>query len=185
MKKTTLLSFFIAFFAVAGCKQSSSINATDASEKITAYLIAKPESKNDKFNFGELKFNNEAEMKELAKYKTLADSGYITLTLIEAKKKFLSKDSSYTYNVKLTENAGPFVIEQKSDKATVRVINYILAEEKPVDFAVVNHNNAKVTVTLQKSATPFTPFNSDEDNSAFITKTYKLKFEKDKGWFVK
>lgn len=179
----SLLSIFI--IAVIGCKQSSSINATDASEKITAYLIAKPESKNDKFEFGEIKFNSETEMEELAKYKTLADSGYVTLTLIEAKKKFLSKDTSYTYNVKLTENASPFVIEQNNDKATVRVINYILADEKPVDFFVVNDNNAKVTVTLQKSATPFTPFNSDKDNSAFITKTYKLKFEKDKGWFVK
>jgi hypothetical protein len=185
MKNFPLLCFLTLFFAFGGCKQSTSINATEAGEKITAYLIAKPESKNDKFKFGELKFNSEADMKELANYKKLADSGYITLTLVEAKKKFLSRDSSYIYNVKLSETASPFVVTQKNDKATVRVINYELLEDAPVDFGIVNDNNAKVTVKLKQTPTPFVAFNSDKDNSEFITKTYKLKFEKDKGWFVK
>lgn len=183
--KTLLtLTLFVAS-AMFSCKQSSSINATEAGQKVSAHLKANPQSENQKLKLGKLKFNSNAEMDELAKYKTLADSGYATLQLVEAKKKFLSRDSSYTYQIALTEKAIPYTIEQKNDKATMRVWVYALADEQPVDFAPVNDNNVKATVTLKKIATPFTPFAKSDSPSAFITKTYKLHFDKEQGWTVK
>ena len=65
-------------------------------------------------------------------------------------------------------------------------MNYILSSEKPVDFSRVNENNAKVTVTLKKENTVFAPFQKNSsDNSDFITKTYRLKLDKEEGWKVK
>jgi hypothetical protein len=105
--------------------------------------------------------------------------------LKEAKKKFLSKDSSYVYQIKLTDKASPLVLKQDDDKATVKVVEYILSDEKPVDFSQVNSSTAKVTVSLKKVDTDFAPFEKDANaNSNFITKTYKLKLSKDEGWKV-
>jgi hypothetical protein len=107
------------------------------------------------------------------------------MTLQEGKKKFLSKDSSYVYIIKLTDKASDLVLKQDEDKATVKVVLYELASEKPVNFNRVNDNNAKVTVSLKKVNTVFAPFQKNQnDNSDFITKTYRLKQDKEEGWKV-
>jgi hypothetical protein len=184
--KKQLLTFLVLFvIAFSGCKDVAKINADEAGDVITDYLRANPEYKTARFNFGEMKFNSDSEMKELEKYRKLADEGYVSLTIQEAKKKFLSKDSSYTYLIKLTDKASDLVLKQDEDKATVKVVNYELASEKPVNFNRVNDNNAKVTVTLKKISTPFAPFQKNEDaNSNFLTKTYRLKLDKEEGWKV-
>jgi hypothetical protein len=65
------------------------------------------------------------------------------------------------------------------------VVEYVLSDEKPVDFAQVNSSTAKVTVSLKMNTTDFEPFDKEADkNSNFITKTYKLKLSKDEGWKV-
>jgi hypothetical protein len=185
MKKQLLTFLALIIVAVSGCKNVTKINADDAGEVITDYLQANPEYKTARFNFGEMKFNSESEMKELEKYRQLANEGYISLTIQEAKKKFLSKDSSYTYLIKLTDKASDLVLKQDEDKATVKVVTYELASEKPVNFNQVNDNNAKVTVSLKKVNTPFSSFQKSEDaNSDFITKTYRLKLDKEEGWKV-
>jgi hypothetical protein len=182
--KKSILFLFISIIAF-GCKNVAKINADEAGEVITEYLKANPEYKTSKFSFGEMKFNSESDMKELAKYRQLANEGYILLTLQEAKKKFLSKDSSYVYIVKLTDKAADLVLKQDENKATVKAMNYELASEKPVNFNQVNDNNAKVTVSLKKIYTSFAPFQKGEDkNSDFITKTYRLKLDKEQGWRV-
>jgi hypothetical protein len=182
--KKSILFLFISIIAFS-CKNVAKINADEAGEVITDYLKANPEYKTARFNFGEMKFNNESEMKDLEKYRQLANEGYISLTLQEAKKKFLSKDSSYTYIIKLTDKAADLVLKQDENKATVKVMNYELASEKPVNFNRVNDNNAKVTVSLKKIYTAFAPFQKGEDkNSNFMTKTYRLKLDKEEGWKV-
>ncbi|MDQ7947779.1 MAG: hypothetical protein REI78_10870 [Pedobacter sp.] len=184
MKKQILLYLALAVVACS-CKNVAKINADEAGAVITEYLEANPEYKTARFNFGELKFNSDKEREELEKYRQLANEGYISLSLVEAKKKFLSKDSSYTYLVKLTDKASDLVIKQDEDRATVKVVNYELANEKPVNFNRVNDNNAKVTVTLKKNNTPFAPFQKNMDeNSTFLTKTYRLKLDKEAGWKV-
>jgi len=178
----TLILFTIAF---ASCKNTGKINADEAGDVITDYLKANQEYKTTRFHFGEIKFNSKSEMLELEKYKTLEGEGYISMTLQEGKKKFLSRDSSYVYFIKLTEKASDFVLKQDEDKATVKVVLYELASEKPVNFNQVNDNNAKVTVSLKKQNTVFAPFQKNQDdNSEFITRTYRLKLDKEEGWKV-
>ncbi len=185
MKKQLLTFLVLIVISFSGCKDAAKINAEEAGDVIIDYLQANPEYKTARFNFGEMKFNNDTEMQELAKYRLLADDGYISLTQQEAKKKFLSKDSSYVYLIKLTDKASDLVLKQENDRATVKVVIYELASEKPVNFNQVNSNNAKVTVTLKKTNTPFAPFQKNQDeNSSFITKTYRLKLDKEEGWKV-
>jgi len=185
MKKHILyiLSFLIIGFA--GCKTKTTINQEEAGNVITDYLTANPEYKTTRFNFGEIKFSSKSDKQDLAKYKILEGAGMVTLSLKEANKKFLSKDSSFVYQITLTEKASSLVLKQDEDKATVKVVEYILSDEKPVDFSQVNSSTAKVTVSLKKVNTDFAPFDKNaSENSSFITKTYKLKLSKDEGWKV-
>jgi hypothetical protein len=185
MRNSALSLLILAVIAFGGCKNVATINESEAGDVIVTYLKGNPEYKTDKFHFGEMKFNSKKEMVELEKYKTLANEGYISMSLVEGKKKFLSSDSSYTYTIKLTDKATEFVLKQDDDKATVKVVNYELSDEKPVNFSRVNDNNAKVTVSLKKVNTVFAPFQKNSnDNSDFITKTYRLKLDKEEGWKV-
>jgi len=185
MKKYSLIFLSLLILAFSACKDVAKINAEEAGTVITDYLKANQEYKTARFNFGEMKFSSDKDMAELRKYRQLANDGYISLTLADAKKKFLSKDSSYTYLIKLTDKASELVLKQDDDKANVKVVTYELASEKPVDFSRVNDNNAKVTVSLKKVNTPFAPFQKSQDqNSDFITKTYRLKLDKTEGWKV-
>lgn len=184
MKKTILIALITT--TLFACKSNSTINTDEAGKVIITYLKGNPEYKTTRFDFGELKFNTEKEYAELENYRKLANEGYITLTLLSSKKKFLSKDSSYVYSAKLTQKASEFVLKQDADKATVKAVTYELTEEKPVDFSKVNDATAKVTVSLKKVNTPFAPFQSKpEENSEFLTKTYRLKYDKEEGWKVR
>jgi hypothetical protein len=184
MKKTILIALIAT--TLFACKNTSTINTDEAGRVITTYLKGNPEYKTTKFEFGELKFNSEKEYVKLENYRQLANDGYITLTLLSAKKKFLSKDSSYVYSAKLTQKASEYVLQQSNNKATVKAVIYELSEEKPVDFSKVNDATAKVTVALKKMNTPFAAFqNHPEENSEFLTKTYRLKYDKEEGWKVR
>lgn len=184
MKKIILATLLST--TLFACKNTSTINTEEAGKVIVTYLKGNPEYKTTRFDFGELKFNTEKEYAELENYRQLADEGYITLTLLSSKKKFLSKDSSYVYSAKLTQKASDFVLKQDESKATVKAVTYELTEEKPVDFSKVNDATAKVTVSLKKTNTPFAAFQKKpEENSDFLTKTYRLKYDKEEGWRVK
>jgi len=185
MKRISIYIVSFIIIGLTGCKNKTSINQSEAGEVITNYLKANPEYKTTRFNFGEMKFSSTNEKNELGKYRSLERKGLITLNLKEAKKKFLSKDSSFVYQIKLTDQASPLVLKQDEDKATVKVVEYVLSDEKPVDFSQVNSSTAKVTVSLKKVNTDFAPFDKNSnENSSFITKTYKLKLSKDEGWKV-
>jgi hypothetical protein len=184
MKRITrvLLLAFIAF--ATACKNETSINEDDASEVIEEHLVIEPEYETTTFRFGELKFRGGKDQQELEKYKELESKGLIEMVLDEKKKVFLSKDTSFVYQVRLTEKAAPLVIDQGKDKATVKALNYSLDDTKPVNFVKSNNKTAKATVSLKKSETEFYPFLNKDSNSDFISKTYKLRLKKDKGWEV-
>lgn len=184
MKKyLAILVSFIAF--TAACKNETSINQDDASEVIIAYLETHPEYKAVSFDFGEIKFNSRKDRDELNKYKALADDGLVKMEVSEQKKKFLSKDSTLVYQIILTDKAAPYVLDQRKDRATVKAINYVLDDSKPVNFVKTNDKTAKVTVSLKKEETGFYPFMQKADkNSDFLTKTYKLRLRKEKGWEI-
>jgi hypothetical protein len=185
MKNQILTAFVLIAIAFTSCKDVAKITDEEAGDVITDYLKANQEYKTARFHFGEMKFNSKSEMLELEKYKTLEDEGYVSMTLQEGKKKFLSKDSSFVYIIKLTDKASDLVLKQDEDKATVKVVLYELNSDKPVNFNRVNDNNAKVTVSLKKINTVFAPFQKNQnDHSDFITKTYRLKLDKEEGWKV-
>lgn len=176
---------FLAFICIfTSCKNESAIDQDDASEVILNYLESNPEYKTTTFKFGELKFHSRKDLGELNKYKELEEKGLISMELDESKKVFLSKDSTYVYLVSLSDKAAPLVLEQSKDRATVKSLNFVLADDKPVNFVKTNERTAKATVSLKKEPTDFYPFMNKDSNSEFITKTYKLKLKKDSGWEV-
>lgn len=182
-----ILWFFLFIFVIVSnaCKNENSINEDDASEVIEQHLSVEPEYKTISFRFGELKFRGLKDQEELNKYKELESLGFIEMVLDEKNKVFLSKDSTFVYQIRLTDKAAPLVLNQGKDKATVKAINYLLDDAKPVNFVKANNNTAKATVSLKKEQTEFYPFMEGKDsNSDFITKTFKLKLKKDRGWEV-
>lgn len=183
MKKNLVL-FALSILSYVACTNKSSINQEEAGTVITTFLKGNPEYKTAHFNYGKIKFNSKNELKELVNYKMLANQGYINLSLIEAKKKILSKDSSFVYQIALTQKASDLVFKQNKNEATVKVADYVLASEKSVNFWTVNSTTAKVTVTLKKVNTVFAPFQKEDENSEFMTKTYRLKLNKEEGWKV-
>jgi len=186
MKRSMVYLFMVsAFCYISSCGNKTSINNDEASSVISDYIHEHPDYRTGSFKFGEIKFRGKKDIEDLNKYKTLADLGYITMNLQEQKKAFLAKDSSYVYQITLTEKAAPLVLNQGKDKANVKMINYILDDNKPVDFVKINDKSAKVTVTLKKETTDFYPFdNGHRASSEFITKTYKLRHKKDAGWVI-
>lgn len=185
MKKSALYLFMtIAFFYISSCGNKTSINNDDATSVIADYLNEHPEYKTSSFKFGEIKFRGRKDSEDLEKYKDLEKSGYISMNLQEQKKVFLAKDTAFVYLVTLTEKSAPFVLSQGKDKADVKTATYVLDSSKPVDFVRVNDKTAKATVTLKMLASDFYSFDDHKANNEFITKTYKLKLKKDKGWAV-
>ncbi|HEY1010738.1 MAG TPA: hypothetical protein VGE58_11535 [Daejeonella sp.] len=184
MKKPLSILIVSLLTAFTACKNETSINQDDASEVITEYLESNPEYKTATFRFGELKFHSRKDREDLNNYEELGNSGFIKMELNEKKKVFLSKDSTYVYRVTLTEKAAPLVLEQGKDRATVKALNYILDDSKPVNFVKSNNKTAKATVSLKKEKTEFYPFMNKDSNSDFITKTYKLKLKKDNSWEI-
>ncbi len=180
--KWMLIPVLVIF--VTGCNNETTINEDDASQVIEEHLELEPEYKTTIFRFGELKLRGNKDRQLLNKYKELESKGLIEMVLDEKKKVFLSNDTSFVYQIRLTEKAAPFVLDQGKDRATVKALTYILDEEKPVNFVKSNNKTAKATVSLKKVETEFYPFLSKDSNSDFITKTYKLRLKKDKGWEV-
>ncbi|MHB1177394.1 MAG: hypothetical protein ACYCZO_03595 [Daejeonella sp.] len=185
MKRSSFLLYLsvVALFT-SGCGNETTINDDEASAVIEEHLESNPEYKAITFNFGEMKFRSGKDREELNKYKVLEEQGFVKMELNEQKKVFLSKDTSYVYLITLTDKAAPLVIDQGKDKATVKAVNYILDDSKPVNFVKSNNKTAKATVSLKKVGTEFYPFLDKDSNSEFITKTYKLKLKKDNGWEV-
>ncbi|RZK49908.1 MAG: hypothetical protein EOO99_03925 [Pedobacter sp.] len=182
--------FFLSLFIIIStsflaCSDSAQIDANDASKIIAKHLVADPEFKTIRFDYGEMKFNSDAEIAKLESYKQLASEGLIKLEQISSKKKFLSKDSAFVYQVKLTDKASDYVLKQGDGKAVVKAVIYEVDKDKEVTFNKVNDNHAKVTIHLKKINTPFAPFQKKQNEfSEFMTKTYRLKFDKNAGWKV-
>lgn len=184
MKQYSFLLYVTIALLISGCGSETTINDDEASAVIEQHLESNPEYETVTFNFGEMKFRSGKDQPELNKYKALEEQGFIKMELNEQKKVFLSKDTSYVYLITLTDKAAPLVIDQGKEKATVKAVNYILNDAKPVNFVKSGNKSAKATVSLKKVGTEFYPFLNKDSHSEFITKTYKLKLKKDEGWEV-
>ncbi len=185
MKRPIFLVYLSVFsLFISGCGNETTINNDEASAVIKEHLESNPEYKTVTFNFGEMKFRSGKDQEELKKYKILEEQGFIKMKLDEQKKVFLSKDTAFVYVITLNDKAAPLVTDQGRDKATVKAVNYILDNAKPVNFVKSGDKNAKATVSLKKVGTEFYPFLNKDSHSESITKTYKLKLKKDSGWEV-
>lgn len=170
---------------VGSCKNNTRLDEETASEVIGAHLQAKPEYESTRINVGEIKFKSNSDKIDLGKYKLLEEKGLVEMDLQNQKKKFLSKDSSYFYSIRLTDKAKPYVLKLDDRHATVRAIDYLLDDAKPISLIQGDSKVAKVTVSLKKEKNDFAIFlKSKGTASNFITKTYKLKFKKETGWIL-
>jgi hypothetical protein len=187
MKNLTLLTISAVFlFFITGCKGGAgNLDEGTATDVITAHLKANPEFESVRINVGEMKFRSKNDKVELEKYKGLQGKGLVEMTLQDQKKKFLSKDSVYIYQVSLTDKSKPYVLKQDASKATLRVLDYVLDPEKPITLIKGDSKVARVTVSLKKEQNDFAIFLKDKGTTSnFITKTYKLKFKKEEGWVL-
>lgn len=184
MKNYISLFLFLLIF-IAGCGNNANLDQSTASDLITGYLKSNPVYETEKITLGEIKIKNQNDKAELAKFKELDDKGYIKVALLDQKKKFLSKNSIYIYLITLTDKSKPFILKQEQNKATVKVMEYTLDEDQPATLDKSGNKSAKVTVMLKKLENAFSIFYRDKNTgSSFITKTYKLKYEKGTGWAV-
>lgn len=184
----TLSAFFFAsafLLLISGCKKGGSIDEGTAAGVISNYLQTNPEYEGIKLDIGEVKFRGRKDAVALGRYKGLEEKGLIVLKLDQQKKRFLSKDSLYVYIVSLTDKSKPYVLKQDANKATIRALDYVLDDDKPVKLIKGDARIARVTVTLKKKANDFAVFLSAKGSpSNFVTKTYKLKFRKEEGWIL-
>lgn len=186
MKNFTLLTIAATLlFFISSCKSGGNLDEGTAEDVISAHLKANPEYESTKINIGEIKFRSKNDKLDLQKYKELEEKGLVEMELQNQKKKFLSKDSVYFYLITLTDKAKPYILKHDAHNATVRAINYVLDEEKPITLIKGDSKIARVTVSLKKELTDFSIFFKDKNvGSNFITKTYKLKLKKEVGWIL-
>lgn len=178
----------VLFMAMAllACGSDRSISDRIAMAEVNHHLTVNPVYETASMEYGEVGFRKNADAEQLDTYQALEKAGYATMELLKERKRFLSKDSTFLYLVKLTDKSIPFVLDKTDKKATVKTVEYTLDEDGGVHVEQNGKNRAKATVTLKKSETDFVGFakKGSGNNASFIKKTYSLRFNKETGWEV-
>lgn len=183
--KTRIFLYLSLLLFVTSCGNNAALDQSSATDLVTSYLKSNPVYETEKIDLGEIKFKSNSDKETLTKFKELASKGYVEMQLQEQKKKFLSKDSTYFYLIKLTDKSKPYVIKQEQNKAILKVMEYKLDDSNPATLDKAGNKTARVTVMLKKVQNAFSIFYKDKNTgSDFITKTYKLKYNKGDGWSV-
>lgn len=176
---------FIISLSFTACGDKASLSEDVALNSIEAYLKSNPIYETVEINIGEVKFSLKKDKNYLKAYKELEEKGYVNLNLVKQKKKFLSKDSVFTYEVKLTEKARPFVLKQKKETVEVKSLEYQLGDKEQARIELTGKKTAKAVLTLKKVANDFSILGYDKNpHTDFIVKTFNLNYKKDKGWIV-
>ncbi len=182
LRNSVLILIFLGFIS---CGDKISLSENTALSTVETYLKANPVYETADFEIGEISFKGKKDADKLQAYKGLADKGYIKFELAKQKKKFLSKDSTFVYEVGLTDKSRPFVFKQKKNKAEVKTFEYRLDEKESPKVEMSGKKSANVTVHLKKTSTDFSVLTTDKNpHSSFITKTFKLRYDKEGGWTV-
>lgn len=180
------LFLFIFALAFAACGSDKSISEHVALNEVAHYLKSNPVYETADMAYGEVKFSQKSDADLLVAYQQLEKDGYATLERLKERKRFLSKDSTFVYLVKLTDKSIPFVLDKTAKKATVKTVEYTLDENGGVYIEQTGKNRAKATVTLRKTETDFVDFAKKgvDNNASFTKKTYNLRFNAETGWGV-
>jgi hypothetical protein len=176
--------FFVSM-GLTACGDKATLTEDIAINSIEAYLKTNPIYETADITIGEVKFSLKKDKKDLKAYKDLDEKGYLNLSLVKQKKKFLSTDSVFTYNVKLTEKARPYVIKQKKGTVELKSLEYKLGDKEQARIELTGKKTAKVILALKKIANDFSIIGYDKNpHTDFIIKTFNLNYKKDKGWIV-
>lgn len=185
-----ILSFAIYPLIIIGfltaCGDGKELNEHVAITEIRHHLEMNPIYESAGMDFGEVRLRRNADASLLRAYQEIQQDGYITFGLMDKRKRFLSKDSTFTYLVELTDKAIPFVLEKKEKKVTVKTFYYELDESAGIHLEQTGKNKAKAIVTLKKRATDFAAFaeKAKDSHASFTKKEYTLRFNKNAGWQV-
>ncbi len=181
-----LVSVSALMVAITACGSDKSITDRVAMGEVEHYLQANPVYDAADMDYGEVRLQQKTDSELIGAYQSLESSGYVTLELLKGRKRFLSKDSTFVYLVKLTDKSIPYVLEKTEKKVRVKTFEYQLDEDGGIHVEQSGKNRAKATVTLRKSETDFADFAKKgvDDNASFTKKTYSLRFNKETGWEV-
>lgn len=178
---TTLLSLIL----LISCDSKENLDSSKAQQLIEFYLEEKPMFEVGKFDTDEQRFISSKNEKILAVINELVDNGFVTIDGEKSRKKWFSKDSVFIITPTLTKKAIPYVVEQNKNYSTVKTIIYSLYEEKEIQIEKNGDKSATCIAVLAKGKTPFYAFGKDNNpKSEFITRKFKLKFDKELGWEV-
>ena len=187
MKNLNLFTLSALFLLlIAGCKGAAeNLDESTATDVISTYLKTNPVYEEAKMEVGEIRFKSKRDLQELEKYKSLQEKGWVTLDLQDQKKRFLSKDSVFTYKIALTDKSKPYILKQNVSQATLRALDYVMDAEKPITMIKGDSKVARVTVSLKKEPNDFVILLKNKGTASnYITKSYKLKYKKDSGWIL-
>ena len=183
----SLLCWGIAFSAlISACDNKHVLNERIALAEVRYHLENNPVYETVTVDYGEVKFRKSQDSLLLDAYEHLVNYGYATMDLMDERRRFLSRDSTFTYNIRLTDKAIPYVLEQSADKVTVKTYDFVLEESDPLHLEQSGKNRARVTVTLKQQETDFAMFaeKNRKSNASFIKRTYNMRFDDSAGWRI-
>lgn len=172
--------------SLAGCSDKRVINERIALNEIKYFLENNPVYETEEIAYGEIRFSKKSDSVLMDAYEHLDTYGYVRLELVKERKRFLSKDSVFTYVVHLTDKSIPYVLSKTPDRATVKTYYYELDESESAHLEQSGKNRAKATVTLKRQETDFAMFakKNRASNASFIKKTYNFRFDENSGWRI-
>lgn len=184
--------YFTLFFAAAlalflgSCSDKRVINERIALNEIKFQLENNPVYETAVLDYGEVRFSKKSDSTLLDAYEHLETYGYVNLELLKERRRFLSRDSVFTFIVHLTDKSIPYVLDKTATKATVKTYYYELDESESVNLEQTGKNRAKATVTLKQRETDFSMFaqRNRASSASFIKKTYNFRFDENSGWRI-
>jgi hypothetical protein len=180
-----LLLGFLTLFHVQ-CSDPKVLQPRTAMNEIEHYLAQNPVYEHTDMAYGEVRLRSDQDQLSINAYKKLAQYGYIKMDLLKESKRFLSKDSTYTYLITLTDKSIPYVLEKTDKKVKVKTFYYELNTSEEAHLEQSGKNRIKATVTLHRKETDFADLveKGNQNHASFIKKTYNFRFNEQVGWEI-
>lgn len=170
----------------SSCADKKNLTERVALNELSFHLENNPVFETVILEYGDVKFNSQKDANKLENYLLLEKYGYVEMELEKEKKKFLSRDSVYSYLIHLKDKSIPYVIKKNDKTFEVKSFYYELDQDQGALIEQTGKNRVKVTVTLLRKDTDFSMFDekSKAANSTYIKKSYNFRFDEQSGWQV-